>query len=88
MRPRGPALPPVDGRPLAHDLRGELGIAQVAELPELLGCPRVLEQDVVDIEGVELAITEAVDCCAHVLHQHRQLGLVVSRHSRASRLSI
>ena len=87
-RPRGPALPPIDRRLLAHDRRGELSVAHVAELPELLGCPRVLEQDSVDVERIELTITEAVDCCAHPLHQQRQLGLVVRRHSRASRLSI
>jgi len=87
-RPGGAALPPVDRRPLTHELRGELGIAQVAELPELLGGPRVMEQDPVDVERIDLAITEAVDRCAHALYQHRQLGLVVRRHSRTSRLSI
>jgi hypothetical protein len=43
---------------------------------------------VVDVERIQLAITEAVDRCAHALHQYRQLGLVVRRHGRASHLAI
>jgi len=41
------ALPPIDRRPLAHDVRCELGVAKVAELPELFRRPRVLEEDLV-----------------------------------------
>jgi len=57
----GPALPPIDRRLLPHDVRGELGIAKVAELPELFRRPRVLEEDLVDDERIQLATTEAVD---------------------------
>jgi hypothetical protein len=74
--------------PFAHDLGSGLGIAQVAELQEMIGRLRVVEEDLVDVERIQLAATEVFDCRANTLHQHRQLGPVVRRHRPREPLSI
>lgn len=44
-----------------HLVRADLDVADVAELPELLRRTRVLEQDLVDVEGIKFAAAEPVD---------------------------
>ena len=67
--PRRSALPPVDYRTLTHEVRSELGIAKVAELPQFLRRPRILKEDLINLEGVQLAVTEALEHSSHVLLQ-------------------
>lgn len=48
-----------------------------------------MEDDLVDLEGVQLALSEAVNCLAHVLQQLTQPSLVIGRDPvlrRATRL--
>lgn len=82
------ALPPIDRWPITHDVRGQLGVAEVAELPQFLRRPRVLEEGLVDAEGIQLATAESVDRGAHALHQGSQLALVVRRYGLARGLSV
>jgi len=58
---RRPELPPIDGWAVAEESSDEFRIAEVAELPQFLRRPRVLEQDLVNVKGVQLTTTEAVN---------------------------
>ena len=58
---RRPAFPPIDGWAVADESSDEFRIAQIAEFPQFLGCPRVLEQDLVNSKGVYLTTPEAVN---------------------------
>lgn len=68
--------------------RRHLDVADVAELPEFFRGARVLEQDLVDTEGVEFAAAEPVNCLGYVRDEFGELRLVVSRHRLASLLTI
>lgn len=54
------ALPPVERLLVVHEAGGELDIVEIAELPQLLGCAGVLEEDPVDLEGIEVPGAEVV----------------------------
>ena len=58
---RRPEFPPIDEFAVADESSDEFRIAQVAELPQFLRRPRVLEQDLVNIEGIHLTAPEAVN---------------------------
>src|SRR5690606_24424882 len=71
-------LPPIDRRLVAVDKgRDQLDRPEVAELPQLLGGPRVLKEDMVDLEGVQLTRLETVGGLTDPFYELRQLGLVV-----------
>src|SRR5690606_14698461 len=71
-------LPPIDRRRAAVDKgRGQLDRPDVAELPQFLGSPRVLEENLVDLEGVQLARPETVEGLTGPFYEFDQLGLVV-----------
>jgi hypothetical protein len=59
--PTRPAIPPVAGRFIPDDSRGDLNVPHVAELPEFLRRSRVLKDDFVDIERVDLTRLKAFD---------------------------
>ena len=86
--PRRPAFPPVARRVLADDAGGDLDVAQVAELPQLLGCARVLEDDLVDAEGVELSGSMEVDCLGQALNKPAELLFVVRGDLLSGRLAL
>jgi hypothetical protein len=71
------AFPPVDRRLLGDHLRSRHHIAEVAEIPQLLGCAAVLEAILVGLEGVQVAGAEPVDGLACATDQRGQLSLVV-----------
>jgi len=54
-------FPPIDKWAVADEFGDQFRIAKVAELPQRLRRPRVLEQDVVDLERIQLTNAEAVD---------------------------
>ena len=58
---RSASIPPVAGRLRCDDLRGDLHRTVVAVLPELLRRSRVLEQHSVNVEGVKVTGTIAID---------------------------
>lgn len=76
-RPTSAALPPADRWFVANQPGCDLDVAQVAELPELLRCPRVLEDQFVDFESVEFAGPELFDGVTNVMDEFAQLILVV-----------
>jgi hypothetical protein len=57
--PTCPAIPPVAGRFIPDDSRGDLNVPHVAELPEFLRRSRVLKDDFVDFERVDLTRLKA-----------------------------
>jgi hypothetical protein len=77
------AFPPVDGRTATNQAGGELDVRSVAELPELLRRTAVLEDDLVNLEGIELTGTKAVDSLPYTLDKFSQLGLVILRNGLA-----
>ena len=74
-------FPPIDRWAVADQSSDHFRIAKVAELPQLLRRPRILEEDVVDSERIQLTTAEAVDRRADPLDQTSQLILVICRHS-------
>jgi len=62
-------FPPVAGRPLADERRGNLYLEAAAELPQLLGRPGVLEENTIDLEGIQLAGAIAIDSLSDVIDQ-------------------
>ena len=58
---RRPEFPPIHEFAVADESSDEFRIAQIAELPQLLRRPRVLEQDMVNIEGIHRTAPEAVN---------------------------
>jgi len=83
-RPASTALPPATWLVLANHSRRDLDVPQVAELPELLGRSRVLEDDLIDFERVELSCPEAFERQVNVTNELSELLLVISRHLLAS----
>jgi hypothetical protein len=69
---------------LPDQRRGELHLDVIAELPQLLGRARVLEQNAVELEGVELAGAVAIDSLADAGDEVAQLGFVVFGDQRAA----
>ena len=63
--------------------RGELNVADVAELPEFLRSTRVLKQHLVDVERVQFTAAEAVNRFGYVRDEIGELRSVVARHRLA-----
>jgi len=63
--------------------RGDLNVADVAELPELLRGPRVLKQHLVDAERVQFTAAEAVSRLGYVRDELGEIRFVVARHHLA-----
>lgn len=70
---------------LGNDAGDDLDIAQVAELPQLLGGTRVLEGDLVDVEGIHVAGSVAIDRVRQVFDKFAELLFVVRGDPLASR---
>jgi hypothetical protein len=68
---------------LSDHRRCNLHLEIVAVFPQLLGRSRILEQNSIDVEGVELAGTEAIDGLTNTGDEISQLGLVILRDQRA-----
>ena len=62
---------------------GDLNVADVAELPELLRSARVLKQHLVDAERVQFTAAEAVNRLGYVRDELSEPRLVVARHHLA-----
>lgn len=58
-------------------LGGDLDVAQVAELPQLLGCAGVPEDRLVDLEGVQFCGSMEVDRVGKALDESAELLFVV-----------
>jgi len=76
------AFPPVVWWPLLDESGCNLRLELVAELPQLLRRPRVLEDDAIDFERIQLAGTVAVNGFPDVGDQLSQLRVVVGRDHR------
>jgi hypothetical protein len=68
--------------------RCNLHLEGVAELPQLLRRPRVLEENLINIEWVKLAGTVAIDGLPDAGDKFSQLCAVVVRDHRARRSSL
>jgi hypothetical protein len=77
LRLRGTPLPPVDDSAVTNQARAKFGVGEVAELPKLLRSTAVLEDDLVDLEGIELTGTKAVNTVAYSLDEFGQTSLVI-----------
>ena len=82
--PTRPAIPPVAGLFIADDSRGDLNVPHVAELPEFLRRSRVLKDDLVDFERVDLSHPKPFDGYMDVTYELAELLLVVRSDSLAS----
>jgi len=71
------AFPPVRRRIVGNDVGCDLDIAQVAELPQFLGGAGVLEDHLVDIEGVELRGSVPVDGVGQTFDESVELFFVI-----------
>jgi hypothetical protein len=60
----------------------------VAELPQLLRRPRVLVEDAIDVERINLTGAVAIDGLPDPGDEFFQLGVVVIRHYRARRSAL
>jgi hypothetical protein len=79
-----PAIPPVAGPSIPDDSRGNLHLPHVAELPELLRRTRVLKDDFVDIERVNLTGLKALDGWLDATDELAELFLVIGSDGLAS----
>ena len=79
---RSTAFPPVVRRLLSDYRRCDFHLEVVAELPQLLCRPRVLEQNLIDVKGVKLAGAVPIDGFTHADDKVSQLRLVVLRDHR------
>jgi len=75
------------GLGFVHEAGGELDGVVIAELPQLLGCAGVLEENPVDAERIELTGAEVVERVADVTEQLTQLFLVVGDDGSLRRLT-
>ena len=82
------AFPPVVWWMLPDHRRCDLRREVVAVLPQLLRRSGVLEQNLVDVEGVKLASAVAIDGLTNAGNEVSQLGLVIRRDHRASYSSL
>jgi hypothetical protein len=87
-RPWSSAFPPVAWRLVPDHRRCNLHLEGVAELPQLLRCPGVLEQNLINVERVELAGTVAIDGLPNAGDKFSQLCVVVVRDHRTRRSSL
>lgn len=78
-RPTSPALPPAAGRLVPNHPGCNLDVSEVAELPEFLRRSGVLEEHLIDVEGVEFSGPETFDRQFHVANKLAELLLVVRR---------
>ena len=69
---------------IPDDSRGDLNVPHVAELPELLRRSRVLEDDVVDFERVDLTRLKAFDGQLDATDELAELLLVIGSDGLAS----
>ena len=81
------APPPVEGLSVVHEAGGELDIVEIAELPQLFCRARVLEEDPVDVEGIEVPGSEVLQGIADAGEQLPQLFFVVGGDGLASCLT-
>ncbi len=82
--PALPAIPPVAGRFVPDDSRGELNVTHVAELPEFLRRSRVLKDHLVDFERVDLTRLKAFDRWLDATDELAELLLVIGSDGLAS----
>lgn len=82
------AFPPVAWWLVPDHRRRILHLEEVAELPQLLRRPRVLEENPINVERVELAGTVAIDRLPDAGDKFSQLCLVVVRDHDARRSSL
>ena len=68
---------------VTNQARCELDVGKAAELPELLRGTTVLKDDLVGLEGIELAGTKAVNSLAQTPNKLGQTSLVIRRHNLA-----
>ena len=87
-RLRRSAFPPVDQWFQLRLACGDLDIARIAELPELLRGAGVLKQDAVDIECVQFSRAEAVRRRGDLRDEFGEVLLVVARHYLAGFLTL
>jgi hypothetical protein len=80
---RRSALPPVNRGALAQQVGCPLDVCHVAELPQLLGATRVLEQNAIDIECVKAAAAKIIDRGSYVRDELAERRLVVGRYHLA-----
>ena len=78
-----PAIPPLAGRLIPHDACGDVDGREVAELPQLLRRSRVLKDDLVDLERVDLARPEACDGWLDATDELAELLLVIGSNGLA-----
>ena len=76
--PRRTSLPPVDGRAGTNQAGREPDVGEVAELPQLLRSTAVVEDDLVDLEGIELARTDPVASVGYPLDELGQPSRVIT----------
>jgi hypothetical protein len=81
----GSAFPPVAWWLVPDHRRRNLHLEYVAELPQLLRRPGVLEENVINVERVELAGTVAIDGLPNAGDKFSQLCLVVVRDHQTRR---
>jgi hypothetical protein len=81
--PRRTPLPPVDCCTLTNRSFGDLGVGEVAELPQLLRGAAVLKYHLVGFEGIELTGTKPVNPVAHPVDKLGQSSLVILRNCLA-----
>ena len=67
-----------------EDSRRDLDVSEVAELPQLLGCPGVLKDEFVDFERVEFTGLEALDRQLDLADELAELLLVIGSDGLAS----
>ena len=76
------AFPPVVVRPIADHGGREVHLQLIAELPQLSCRTRVLEQNPIDIEGIQFTGPMTINSVRDVGDQRVQLGLVIPRDDR------
>ena len=82
--PTRPAIPPVAGRLLLGHPRGDPKVPRVAELPEFLRRSRVLKDDFVDFERVDLTRLKAFEGGLDATDELAELLLVIRSDDLAS----
>jgi hypothetical protein len=68
--------------------RSNFHLGVVAELPQLFSRPRVLGENLIDVEGIKIAGAMAIDGLSDVGEEFVQLRLVVVRDQDARRSSL
>ena len=76
---RSSPFPPVVGWLLEDHRRCDLHVKVVAELPQLLGRSRVLEESTIDLEGIQFTGPVSIDSLPDASNQRSQLCAVIVR---------